>query len=181
MTSESLTRARRSAVFLDRDGVLNEDLCYVATFERFRWMPDAVAAVAWLKAQGFLVFVVTNQSGVARGFFEESDVEALHRYMQGELGAHGTSIDAFRYCPHHPRTGRAPYRMVCRCRKPAPGMLEDLVTAYDIARDKSLLIGDATSDLVAAAAAGIAAHRFPGGSLLGFVQEVAKASTAVPS
>lgn len=164
----------RRAAFLDRDGVLNEDLGYVGTLERFRWMPDAVAAVAFLKASGFLVFVVTNQSGVARGLFDEPAVQRVHRHMQEALRAHGTQIDAVRYCPHHPEAAVDAYRVTCGCRKPAPGMIEDLAAAYAIDRRASILIGDAARDLAAAEAAGIAGYLYGGGSLLSFVRNVVR-------
>lgn len=169
MTGSAAPPSRRAA-FLDRDGVLNEDLGYVGTVERFRWMPEAAAALAFLKAHGFLVFVVTNQSGVARGLFDEGAVQALHRHMQESLQARGGRIDAFRYCPHHPEAVVGAYRAVCRCRKPAPGMIEDLVDAYAVDRAGSFLIGDTARDLAAAQAAGIAGHLYRGGSLLDFVR-----------
>ncbi|CAO4162630.1 D,D-heptose 1,7-bisphosphate phosphatase [Methylorubrum populi] len=171
----------RRAVFLDRDGVLNEDLGYVGTLDRFRWMPDAIAAVALLKASGFLVFVVTNQSGIARGLFDEDAVQALHRHMQEDLRRHGAEIDAFRYCPHHPEAVIEAYRATCRCRKPAPGLIEDLVTAYTVDRAGSFLIGDSARDLAAAAAAGIPGHLYRGGSLLAFVHPLIRSAPRLPA
>lgn len=164
------TRGMRKAVFLDRDGVLNEDCGYVGTVDRFRWIRDAVAAVALLKRRSFLVFVVTNQSGVARGLFGEGEVAALHAHMQEDLRRAGTSIDAFRTCPHHPDALLAAYRLRCRCRKPEPGLLLDLIRDFRVDRAASLMIGDRDSDLAAAGAAGVAGFRFAGGSLLTFVE-----------
>lgn len=162
----------RKAAFLDRDGVLNEDVGYVGTVERFKWMPGAIETVHLLRRRGFLVFVVTNQSGVARGFFDEAAVEELHAHMQRELKLNGTEIDAFRFCPHLPNATRKAYRLECTCRKPAPGLLLDLVKDYDVETADSFLIGDKDSDLAAAAAAGISGFKFTGGSLLGFVEDL---------
>ena len=162
----------RRAAFLDRDGVLNEDVGYVGSVERFRWMPGAIEAVDLLRRLGFLVFVVTNQSGVARGYFDEAAVEALHAHMQRELQLRETEIDAFRYCPHLPDAIRMGYRLECACRKPAPGLLLDLIEDYHVEKADSFLIGDKDSDLAAAAAAGITGFKFSGGSLLAFVEDL---------
>lgn len=162
----------RKAAFLDRDGVLNEDVGYVGSVERFKWMPGAIEAVRLLRRRGFLVFVVTNQSGVARGFFDEAAVQVLHAHMQRELELNGTAIDAFRYCPHLPDAPRIAYRLECPCRKPAPGLLLDLIEDYDVEKADSFLIGDKDSDLAAAAAAGMPGFKFSGGSLLSFVEHL---------
>ncbi len=165
-----------AAAFLDRDGVLNEDAGYVGSVERFRWMPDAVAAVALLRRRGFLVFVVTNQSGVARGFFSEADIEKLHEHMRRDLRAGGTFIDAFRVCPHHPQAPVAAYRLDCACRKPKPGLILSLIDDYGLERRASFLIGDKPRDIEAAERAGVAAHLFAGGSLLAFVDRLGHAA-----
>ncbi len=162
----------RRAAFLDRDGVLNEDVGYVGSVERFRWMPGAIETIDLLQRRGFLVFVVTNQSGVARGFFDEAAVEALHAHMQRELKLRGTGINAFRYCPHLPDATRPEYRVECTCRKPAPGLLVGLIEDYRVERADSFLIGDKDGDLAAAEAAGIAGFKFSGGSLLAFVEDL---------
>jgi D-glycero-D-manno-heptose 1,7-bisphosphate phosphatase len=145
----------RPAAFLDRDGVLNRDTGYVWRPEDFEWLPGAKAAIKLLNQAGYLVVVITNQSGVARGLYGEEDVQRLHRWMNQELGRTGAHIDAFYYCPHHPSEGRAPYRRRCDCRKPAPGMLRQAMREHPIDRDASFMVGDKDIDLEAAAAAGV--------------------------
>ena len=157
---------RRPAVFLDRDGTLNADTGYLHRVEDFRWMPDAREAVRYLNGRGYLVFVVTNQSGIGRGYYGEADVERLHRWMQGQLAALEAHIDDFRYCPHHPEATLPSYRQTCDCRKPAAGMLLDLMAAWPVDRARSVVIGDKVSDMAAAAAAGLRGVLYEGGSLL---------------
>lgn len=161
--------ARQPAAFLDRDGVLNVDSGFPWRPEQILWMPGAFAALRRLKRAGFLVFVVTNQGGIARGYYEEADVRALHDWMGREIAEAGGRIDGFYYCPHHPAEGRAPYRTVCGCRKPAPGLLLQAMADWPVRRDGSFLIGDRQTDLQAAQAAGVPGHLFPGGDLDRFV------------
>ncbi len=162
---------RRPAVFLDRDGVLNEDLGYVHRTDQFRWIEGAREAVRWLNDQGYYVFVVTNQAGVARGLYDEGAIVGLHAWMQSELQQYGAHIDYIEYCPFHPDGVVEPYRRVSDFRKPAPGMLKKLMAEWPTDVARSLLIGDRQTDLAAAAAAGIHGHLFEGGSLLAFVRK----------
>jgi D-glycero-D-manno-heptose 1,7-bisphosphate phosphatase len=159
----------RPAVFLDRDGTLNEDLGYVHRWEDFRWLPGAKAAIRRLRDSGVYVFVVTNQSGVARGMFGEDAVTALHAKMRDDLRAIGADIDDIRYCPHHPDASVAAYRKVCACRKPAPGLILDLIAHWPVDAAASVMVGDKEIDAEAGCAAGIAAEIVPAGGLEGFV------------
>jgi D-glycero-D-manno-heptose 1,7-bisphosphate phosphatase len=161
---------RRPAVFLDRDGTLNEDTGYVHRVEAFRWLPGAIGAVRRLNEAGYYVFVVTNQSGVARGLFEEAAVRDLHYWMNAELRRAGAHIDDMRYCPHHPEAAVAAYRMACACRKPAPGMILDLMRSWPVIAQASIAIGDKDRDAAAGRAAGIAAAVVPAGELEGTVE-----------
>ena len=148
------TRPMRGAAFLDRDGVLNLDIGYAHRAEQIQWVEGAAKAIALLNRQNLFVFVVTNQSGIARGFYSEGDVNRLHTWMTAELLSQGARIDAFAYCPHYSEGEIAAYREVCTCRKPAPGML--LAAAQDLSLDPhaSWMIGDRDSDVQAAHNAG---------------------------
>jgi D-glycero-D-manno-heptose 1,7-bisphosphate phosphatase len=155
----------RPAVFFDRDGVLNHDDNYVGSADRFHWIPGAQQAVKLANDLGYYVFVVTNQAGVARGFYGEDDVRALHHWIARDLRQSGAAIDDWRYCPFHPDGKVEAYRGSHPWRKPAPGMLLDLIDSWPVRRDGSILFGDQQSDLDAAAAAGIEGVRFEGGDL----------------
>jgi D-glycero-D-manno-heptose 1,7-bisphosphate phosphatase len=155
----------RPAAFLDRDGVLNEDVGWVHRPEQFIWVEGAIEAVRLLNDSGYLVFVVTNQGGIARGFYRPEDVESLHEWMASELARARARVDAFYYCPHHPSEGHAPWVTVCECRKPEPGMLRRAMREFPVDPALSFMIGDRETDLQAAAAAGVRGHHFPGGNL----------------
>ena len=172
MTSRSGAVPGRPAVFLDRDGVLNVDVGYAHRPEQIEWVPGAREAVAHLTALGYLVFVVTNQAGVARGYYDEATVVDLHRWMTAELAASGGRIDGWRYCPSHPDGVVEGYIRTDPWRKPAPGMLLDLIACHDVDVADSFLIGDRDSDMEAARRAGIDGYRYGGGDLLAFVTEV---------
>jgi D-glycero-D-manno-heptose 1,7-bisphosphate phosphatase len=161
---------RRPAVFLDRDGTLNEDTGYVHRWQDFRWLPGAKAAIRRLNDNGIYVFVVTNQSGVARGMFGEDAVAALHARMREDLRASGAEIDDIRYCPHHPQASVAAYRLACSCRKPAPGMILDLIAHWPVDASASVMVGDKEIDAMAGRAAGIAAEIVPSGGLEDFFE-----------
>lgn len=156
-------------IFLDRDGVINADIGYLWRPEDCVWIPGAPEAVRRFNEQGWPVVVVTNQSGVARGYYRETDVRALHAWMNEALAALGAHIDAFYYCPHHLKGTVAEYKVECDCRKPKPGMIRKAMQDFGADPAASLLIGDKPSDLEAAAAAGIRGYLFSGGNLFDFV------------
>jgi D-glycero-D-manno-heptose 1,7-bisphosphate phosphatase len=146
----------RPAAFLDRDGVLNQDLGYVHRVADFHWLPGAVQACKRLQDAGYALVVVTNQSGVARGLYSLADVDTLHAHMAQELALAGVTLTAVCACPHHPEGLPGPYRQDCHCRKPQPGMLLQAIQAHGLDPARSVLFGDRPSDLQAGAAAGVA-------------------------
>jgi len=159
---------RRPAIFFDRDGVLNVDTDFVHRPDQFQWIEGAVKAVKYFNDRGYYVFVVTNQSGIARGLYEEDHVKGLHRWMNEELAKLGAHIDAFYYCPHHPEEGNAPYRKACDCRKPEPGLIFQAMQEWPVEKEKSMLIGDHKRDVEAAESAGIKGQLYDGGDLYQF-------------
>jgi len=150
----------KPVAFLDRDGVLNIDHGYVHRPERLEWVVGAPEAVRLLNEAGIPVIVTTNPSGVARGFYGEADVRNFHAHMQEELQARGARVDAFYYCPHHPQGVVAPFAIVCNCRKPKPGLLEQAARDFAIDRTRSFLIGDKDDDVAAAQAFGVRGIKF---------------------
>ena len=158
-------RLRRPALFLDRDGTINVNHGWVGTRERFEWMPGAVEAIRAATEAGWHVFVVTNQSGVARGLYDEAALHDLHDWMTDEIRRAGGTIDDIRYCPFHEDADLPAYRRKSDWRKPGPGMILDLIRSWELDPARCVLVGDQPSDLAAAAAAGIAGQLFPGGNL----------------
>ncbi|MEZ5851761.1 MAG: HAD-IIIA family hydrolase [Hyphomicrobiaceae bacterium] len=165
-------RLTRPAVFLDRDGVVNEDAGHVGSIDRFVWIEGAREAIRALNDRGYLVFLVTNQAGVARGLYGEEDVRVLHAHVQAELREAGAHIDDIRYCPFHVDAAVPAYRKDSDWRKPRPGMLRDLMAHWRVNREASCLIGDQPTDIAAAEAAGVRGHRFAGGNLHAFVADL---------
>jgi D,D-heptose 1,7-bisphosphate phosphatase len=167
--AELPARLRRPALFLDRDGVLNVDFGHVGTRDRFAWTPGALEAVRLATESGWHVFIVTNQSGVARSLYDEQAVRTLLAWIADEARRAGGTIDDARYCPYHPDAPLPAYRRANAWRKPEPGMVRDLVRAWELDPARCVLVGDQPSDVAAAEAAGVAGHLFPGGNLRRFV------------
>jgi D-glycero-D-manno-heptose 1,7-bisphosphate phosphatase len=148
-----MERTMKPAVFLDRDGTINIEKGYLYLAVDFEFVPGAPEAIQLLNKAGFLVVVVTNQSGIARGYYTEDDVENLHRHVDRKLESAGAHIDVWLYCPHHP-SGRGSYSLPCTCRKPLPGMLLQAAARYKIDLEKSFMVGDKLADIEAGLAAG---------------------------
>ena len=160
------------AVFFDRDGTLNVDIHYLHRPENFIWTPDAPTAIRHLNERGILSIVVTNQSGVARGYYPEEDVCRLHDWMNEELKKEGAHLDALFYCPHHTEGKIPEYTKACNCRKPATGMIDAACAKYHIDRMRAVLIGDSESDMECAKRARLRGVRYEGGSLFDVVERV---------
>lgn len=163
---------KAKAVFFDRDGVLNVDVDYLYKISDLRWIEGAREAVAYLNKLGYKIFVVTNQSGIARGYYTVAQMQALHEYMLREIAACGGKIDKIYYCPHHKEGKVAEFTCDCQCRKPKPGMIEQAFAEYSLDKENSFLIGDGARDVEAAEAAGIRGYLFTGGNLLEFVKGI---------
>jgi D-glycero-D-manno-heptose 1,7-bisphosphate phosphatase len=145
---------KHRAVFLDRDGTVNLEVEYLSKVEDFAFVPGAPLALKRLKDAGFLLVVVTNQSGIARGYYDQDALDRIHAHMHEELDNYGVSIDACYFCPHHPQHGIGEYRTECRCRKPSPGMLLQAAGELDIDLGSSFMIGDKLADVEAGLKAG---------------------------
>jgi D-glycero-D-manno-heptose 1,7-bisphosphate phosphatase len=181
----------RPAAFLDRDGVVNLDRGYVFRAGDFEFVPGTLDAARALKELGFALVVITNQSGIARGYYGLEQFNELTGWMRQQFAESGAPLDGVYYCPHHPTEGMPPYRQACRCRKPEPGLLFDAARDLDLDLGRSVLFGDKVSDLQAALAAGIP-HRillgtdgrdmpadvFPGGLATGRHRSLAEAVRA---
>jgi D-glycero-D-manno-heptose 1,7-bisphosphate phosphatase len=143
-----------AAIFIDRDGTLNEDIGYVATVDQLILYPWAAEAVRLINRAGLKAIVVTNQSGVARGMHTEETLKAIHSTMIEDLAEQGARIDAVYYCPHHPEIGDSRYRIACKCRKPQTGMLDAASREHNIDLGRSFVIGDKATDIQLAHNAG---------------------------
>jgi D-glycero-D-manno-heptose 1,7-bisphosphate phosphatase len=161
----------RPAVFFDRDGVLNVDHGHTSRVEDLEFIEGAAEAVRLAREAGYLTVVVSNQAGVAKGYYDEAAVGAFHRHMNAELRRQGTWIDAFYYCPFHPDGVVEAYRAVHPDRKPEPGMINRAIGDLRIDKHGSFLVGDAESDMLAAERAGIKSYRYVSGPLDALVAE----------
>ncbi len=145
---------RQPAVFLDRDGTINEEVGYLDRLEKLRLVPGAAEAIRLINESGMKAVVVTNQSGVARGFFTELFVDEVHARLRMMLRQEGASLDGFYFCPHHPREGRGHYLRSCDCRKPSPGLLLRAADELSLDPQLSYMIGDTLKDIEAASRIG---------------------------
>ncbi len=155
-------------IFLDRDGILNEDVAYLHKVSDLKWVPGIFDALRLAKDAGYQFVVVTNQSGVARGMFTEEDVQNLHDYMQDELLMEGIPLLDIYYCPHLEGAVMPDYDVACDCRKPKPGMILQAMEDHPIDGRESFLIGDSPRDVEAAHGAGITGYLYQGGDMVEF-------------
>ena len=139
----------RKTVFLDRDGTINVEKNYLYRPEEFEFIPKVPEAIARLNNAGYQVIVVSNQAGVARGYYSEDDVIKLHQYVNEQLSKYKAHIDGFYYCPHHPDAGIGKYKMKCHCRKPEKGLFEKACEDFDVNIEDSWMIGDNIGDIKA--------------------------------
>lgn len=162
----------KKVLFLDRDGVINVDTSYLYKIEDFQWIEGAKEALKLAVTAGYELIVVTNQSGIARGYFQVADMKKLHSFIAEELAKEGAPILDFYYCPHLKESLIPEYALDCECRKPKPGMLLKAFADYSIDKEQSLLVGDSKRDIEAAVAAGLRGYLFEGGNLKAFMEEV---------
>jgi D-glycero-D-manno-heptose 1,7-bisphosphate phosphatase len=141
-------------LFFDRDGTLNTELDFLSRPEELQLIPNAARAIREANEFGVKVFVITNQSGIARGLFTETDLAAIHHRLVSMLTREGARIDAIYFCPHHPDYGKTPYKRNCSCRKPKPGMLRKARSEHGVRLSQSFVIGDRCIDMQAGRAAG---------------------------
>jgi D-glycero-D-manno-heptose 1,7-bisphosphate phosphatase len=146
---------KRRAVFMDRDGTISEEIGYVNHPSRYRVFPYAAEAVRLLNEAGWLAVLVTNQAGVARGYFTEDLIGEVHNVLRQELEQGRARLDAIYYCAHHPNVGEPPYRFDCDCRKPKPGLIQRATADYDLDLAQCWMIGDRYSDIELARNAGV--------------------------
>ncbi|MDQ3649599.1 MAG: HAD family hydrolase [Acidobacteriota bacterium] len=147
----------RRAVFIDRDGTISEEVGYVNHPSRYRVFPYSAQAIKLLNDAGWLAILVTNQAGVARGYFAEEMIGTVHHILIQELERGGARLDAIYFCPHHPTVGDPPYRFDCDCRKPKPGLIRRAVAEFRIDAARSWMVGDRYSDTELARNAGVRA------------------------
>lgn len=140
----------RKAIFMDRDGTVSDEVGYVNHIDRYRLLPRSAEAIRRINAAGFLSFVITNQSGVARGLFDEALILKVHETLGRWLNEAGARLDGIYYCPHHPKEGEPPWRLACDCRKPKPGLLLRAAREHDVDLASSYMIGDTVLDIEAA-------------------------------
>lgn len=146
---------KQPAIFIDRDGVINEDHGYVAKIDDFHFIKGAINACKALKEKGYLLVVITNQSGIARGYYTEKQFTILTQWMDWSFANQGVELDGIYYCPHHYQEGVGEYKIDCDCRKPKPGLIINAAAELNIDLSRSMLVGDTITDIQAGISAGI--------------------------
>ncbi len=142
-----MVKRNRITVFMDRDGTITEEMGYLKEPEKLRLVPRSGEAIRLLNKKGILTIVVSNQSGVARGYFSEEAVKKIHRELERLLKRERAHLDGIYYCPHHPEFGPPKYKKDCNCRKPKPGMLEKAAKRFNLDLQKCYIIGDKVEDI----------------------------------
>lgn len=163
---------RKPAAFLDRDGVINKDKGYVYKIKDFQWIEGAVDAIKFLNESNYYVFIVSNQSGISRGYYESEDVDILHNYISSELKKVQSYIDEFFYSPYHPEGLFKEYESLAHLRKPETGMLEMAEKKWKIIKRQSFMIGNMPTDIECAKKFGIDGYLFKDGNLYDFVSKI---------
>jgi len=143
------------AIFLDRDGIINKERDYVHTIDEFHFIDGVFDACREMSKAGYRLIIITNQAGIARGYYTEDEFHHLTKWMLGEFRQHGIEIDDVYYCPHHPVHGVGEYNRDCDCRKPAPGMILRAAQEHSLDLQRSILVGDKVTDIEAGRAAGV--------------------------
>ena len=162
----------KKAIFFDRDGTLNVDYGYVHKWKEFRWIPGAPEAIKLCNQYGYLVGVVSNQAGVAKGHFKETEIKNLHSRINKDLSLIGAHIDRFEYCPHHLDAVIPEYKIDCPRRKPNPGMLISSLNFWKLKPENCFLVGDKDLDISAAKSSGMKGYLFDGKNLLEFIKPI---------
>jgi len=150
----------KSAILFDRDGVINKDKGYVCEKERFEWTEGSMRAIKKANDLGILVIIITNQSGIGRGYYSEYDFLCFMNWINSQLSEIGAHLDDWYFCPHHPIYGLGKYKKKCLCRKPQPGLLEKAINKWSLKKEKIILIGDKETDLEAARSLSIKSYLF---------------------
>lgn len=145
---------RKGGIFLDRDGTINEEVNYLSSPEHIKLLPGSADAIHEANLLGFPVFVITNQSGIARGLFSEQQLQEIHQHLLSVLEQHDAHITAIYYCPHHPEWGSGANRNDCECRKPKTGMIMNAVRDFDVDPKESFVVGDRMVDVQTGIAVG---------------------------
>lgn len=161
------------AIFFDRDGTLNNEVGYLWQIDKFHWLEGAKETIKLCNEKNYLVIIITNQGGVARGLYTEDDIKILHDFMQEDLKKIGAHIDGFYYCPHHPEGKVKKYSIVCDCRKPKPGLFHRAAKDFNIDLKNSVMIGDMERDIESGKNAGVGKNIFfDNGDIFGTVKKV---------